>query len=65
MFLDTQYWVIRFKELFLGTIDSASIYPRQVAKQALSYNSPAPILVHNHPSVDPDPSDADRRITHA
>lgn len=63
VFLDSQHRVISFEELFRGTIDSASIYPREVVKQALVHNAAAVILVHNHPSGDPEPSNADRRIT--
>ena len=63
LFLDSQHRVIRFEGLFRGTIDSASVYPREVVKQALGCNAAAVILVHNHPSGDPEPSDADRRIT--
>ncbi|MEA3250600.1 MAG: DNA repair protein RadC [Pseudomonadota bacterium] len=63
VFLDTQHRIIHFEELFRGTIDSASVYPREVVKQALACNAAAVILVHNHPSGDPEPSDADRRIT--
>lgn len=63
LFLDTQHRVIRFEALFRGTIDAASVYPREVVKQALACNAAAVILVHNHPSGDPTPSDADRRIT--
>ncbi len=63
LFLDCQHRVICFEELFRGTIDSASVYPREVVKQALACNAAAVILVHNHPSGDPEPSDADRRIT--
>lgn len=63
LFLDSQHRVIRFEELFRGTIDAASVYPREVLKAALAYNAAAVILVHNHPSGDPEPSDADRRIT--
>tara|TARA_B100000700_G_scaffold59109_1_gene64260 strand:- start:59224 stop:59721 length:498 start_codon:yes stop_codon:yes gene_type:complete len=63
VFLDSQHRVIRFEELFRGTIDSASVYPREVVKQALASNAAAVILVHNHPSGDPEPSDTDRRIT--
>ena len=61
--LDTQHRLIAFDELFRGTIDSASVYPREVVKHALHHNAAAVILVHNHPSGDPEPSDADRRIT--
>nr|WP_299379732.1 DNA repair protein RadC [uncultured Halomonas sp.] len=63
LFLDSQHRVIRFEELFRGTIDSASVYPREVVKQALAHNAAAIILVHNHPSGNPEPSDADQRIT--
>ncbi|SEO41693.1 RadC family protein [Vreelandella aquamarina] len=63
LFLDSQHRVIRFEEMFRGTIDAASVYPREVLKTALAYNAAAVILVHNHPSGDPEPSDADRRIT--
>lgn len=63
VFLDSQHRVIRFEELFRGTIDTASVYPREVLKAALAYNAAAVILVHNHPSGDPEPSEADRRIT--
>lgn len=63
LFLDSQNRVICFEELFRGTIDSASVYPREVVKRALACNAAAVILVHNHPSGDPEPSDADRRIT--
>lgn len=63
LFLDSQHRVIGFEELFRGTIDAASVYPREVVKRALACNAAAVILVHNHPSGDPEPSDADRRIT--
>ncbi|SHE75783.1 DNA repair protein RadC [Modicisalibacter ilicicola DSM 19980] len=63
VFLDSQHRVICFEELFRGTIDAASVYPREVVKCALEHNAAAVILVHNHPSGDPEPSAADRRIT--
>lgn len=49
--------------MFRVTINPASVYPRKVLKAALTYNSAAVILVHNHLSHDPEPSDSDRRIT--
>ncbi|CUR46205.1 DNA repair protein RadC [Alloalcanivorax xenomutans] len=55
--------MISFEELFRGTIDSASVSPREVVKQALANNSAAVIPVHNHPLGDPEPSVADRRTT--
>ena len=63
MLLDNQHQLIRFEELFFGTIDAASVYPREVVKAALYANAGAVIFAHNHPSGDPEPSQADRRIT--
>ena len=63
LLLDNRHRVIAFDELFRGTIDSASVYPREVIKHAIEHNAAAVILVHNHPSGDPEPSEADRRIT--
>lgn len=63
LFLDNRHRVIVFEELFRGTIDGASVFPREVVKQALAVNAAAVILVHNHPTGDPLPSDADRKIT--
>ena len=64
LFLDQRHRVIRFEELFKGTLDTASVYPREVIKRALELNAAAVILVHNHPSGDPEPSGADEYITH-
>ena len=63
MFLDNQHQLIEFEELFFGTIDAASIYPREVVKAALNYNAAAVVFAHNHPSGIAEPSQADRRIT--
>ena len=63
LFLDNRHRVIAFEELFRGTIDGASVHPREVVKRALAYNAAALILSHNHPSGVAEPSDADRRIT--
>ncbi|WP_455234657.1 RadC family protein [Thiogranum longum] len=63
LFLDTRHRVIAFEELFKGTIDGASVYPREVVRRALQHNAAAVILAHNHPSGVAEPSDADRRIT--
>jgi len=49
--------------MFRGTLDSASVHPREVVKEALALNAGAIILSHNHPSGHPEPSDADRHIT--
>lgn len=61
--LDTRHRIIGFHELFRGTIDSAAVYPREVAKLALEHNAAALILTHNHPSGDPTPSQADINLT--
>ncbi|MEF1289125.1 JAB domain-containing protein [Vibrio sp. M260118] len=63
LFLDNQHRVISGEPLFQGTIDSASVYPREVVKRALEHNSAALILAHNHPSGVAEPSQSDRRIT--
>lgn len=63
LFLDAQHQMLAFEELFLGTLDSSAVYPREVVKAALNHNAGAVILAHNHPSGVTTPSDADRRIT--
>lgn len=63
LFLDTRHRVLAFEALFHGTIDGASVYPRQVVKRALTHNAAAVILTHNHPSGVAEPSQADRLLT--
>jgi DNA repair protein RadC len=63
LFLDAKHRLLAFEALFQGTIDSASVYPRQVVKRALAYNAAALILTHNHPSGVAEPSQADRDLT--
>ncbi|TBU94828.1 RadC family protein [Stutzerimonas kirkiae] len=63
LFLDAKHRVIAFEVLFQGTVDSASVYPRQVIKRALAQNAAALILSHNHPSGITEPSPADRLLT--
>ncbi len=63
LYLDNRHRIIHFEELFRGTIDSTSVYPREVVKQSLSVNAAAIILAHNHPSGVAEPSQADERIT--
>ncbi len=63
LFLDNRHRVLRFDELFRGTIDGTSVYPREVVKEALAINAAAVILAHNHPSGVAEPSQADERIT--
>lgn len=63
LFLDSQHRLIEFKELFCGTIDTCSVYIREVAKEALVLNSAAVIFAHNHPSGEFEPSQTDIHIT--
>ena len=63
LLLDSQHRVIQFVELFRGTIDSASVYPREVVSLVLEKKAAAVIVCHNHPSGIAEPSQADRRIT--
>ncbi len=63
LFLDNRNRVISFDELFRGTIDGASVHPREVVKIALQRNAAAVILAHNHPSGVAEPSQADEIIT--
>ncbi len=63
LFLDNQHRVIAFEELFYGTIDGASVHPREVVKRALHHNAAAIVLAHNHPSGSDEPSVADKQIT--
>ena len=63
MLLDSQHKVLECNVIFSGTIDGASIHPREIVKAALYGNAAAVILAHNHPSGQPEPSTADKRIT--
>ena len=61
--LDNRHRVVECQELFRGTIDGASVHPREVVKEALLRNTAACILLHNHPSGVAEPSQADEFIT--
>jgi DNA repair protein RadC len=63
LFLDNRHRVIRFEPLFFGTIDGASVHPREVVRRAIETNAAAVIFAHNHPSGVAEPSQADLRIT--
>ena len=63
LFLDNRHRVIQFEELFRGTIDSASVHPREVVRRCLFHNAAAVIFAHNHPSGIAEPSQSDERIT--
>jgi len=63
LFLDNRHRVISFVEMFRGTIDGASVHPREVVKEALKQNAAAVIFAHNHPSGVAEPSQSDKAIT--
>ena len=63
IFLDNQHRVIAFEVLARGTLDAASVYPREVVKRALAVGAAALIFAHNHPSGCAEPSAADRALT--
>jgi DNA repair protein RadC len=63
LWLDNRHRIIDCQKLFTGTVDGASVYPREVVRAALSVNACAAILAHNHPSGIAEPSAADRAIT--
>ncbi|MBS7545539.1 RadC family protein [Ancylobacter oerskovii] len=63
LFLNSQNRLIEARELFQGTINTAAVYPREIARQALLLNAAGIIVAHNHPSGVPTPSHADERVT--
>jgi DNA repair protein RadC len=63
LFLDTRHRLIHYEALFRGTIDGATVHPREVVKRGLYHNAAAIIVGHNHPSGVAEPSEADRGIT--
>lgn len=63
IFLDNKHCVLACEDIFQGTIDGSAIHPREVAKAALRHNATAVIYAHNHPSGNPEPSQADVNIT--
>ena len=63
LYLDNRHRIIEFNKHFTGTIDGCSVHPREIVKRALELNAAAAILSHQHPSGNPEPSQADQRIT--
>ena len=63
LWLDNRHRILDCQRLFTGTVDGASVYPREVVRAALSINACAAIFAHNHPSGIAEPSAADRAIT--
>lgn len=63
LFLDTRHHVVADETLFFGTLNGATVHPRDVVKAALSHNASAVILAHNHPSGNAEPSQSDATLT--
>ncbi len=63
LFLDNRHRVIEFEELFRGTLDAASVHPREIVRACIRHNAAAVIFAHNHPSGVAEPSEADRALT--
>lgn len=63
LLLDTRHRLLSYQELFFGTVDGAEVHPREIVKAALLVNATAVVMVHNHPSGNPEPSAADRAVT--
>lgn len=63
LFLDTRHRLLAFETLFLGTLDSTTVHPREVVRRALELGAAAVLLAHNHPSGVAEPSNADRALT--
>ena len=63
LFLDTRHRLISFEKLFLGSVDRANVYPREILKRALANNAAAVIFAHNHPSGVAEPSVSDIKLT--
>lgn len=63
LWLDSRHRLIELQDLFFGTINGASVYPREVVRAAMRHNAAAVILAHNHPSGVAEPSPADKQLT--
>jgi len=63
LYLDSKHRLIKFDIVFTGTIDGCSVHPREIVKRVIEHNAAAVVFAHNHPSADPNASDADKSIT--
>jgi len=63
LFLDTRHRALGFEELFYGTLDGSEVHPRELVRHALDHKAAAVIVGHNHPSGNPEPSTADKKLT--
>lgn len=65
LFLDVKNRLLAHEQMFTGTINACSVYPREVVKAALRHNAASIMLAHNHPSGVPEPSESDLALTRA
>jgi len=63
IFLNTKNRILEIEDLFKGTLNSSSVYPREIIQRSITLNAASLIFIHNHPSGDPQPSEKDREIT--
>jgi DNA repair protein RadC len=63
VFLDAQNQIITIEDLFAGTVDASSVYPREIMERALQLKAVGVVCVHNHPTGNPGPSDNDCQVT--
>ncbi|HRN58837.1 MAG TPA: DNA repair protein RadC [Chiayiivirga sp.] len=63
LFVDTRHRPIAMEELFMGTLDSSEVHPREVVRRAMEHNAAAVVFAHNHPSGIAEPSASDRALT--
>ncbi|HTV61022.1 MAG TPA: JAB domain-containing protein, partial [Verrucomicrobiae bacterium] len=63
LMLNTRHRLIQVDDAISGTIDTLLVHPREVFQKAIAANAAAVVLVHNHPSGDPSPSEADIKVT--
>lgn len=63
IFMDVRNRILKYDEMFRGSIAEAAVYPREVVKLALNLNAASVIFIHNHPSGDPQPSEHDIKLT--
>jgi DNA repair protein RadC len=63
VYLNSQNQIMEFKDLAQGTVDSSFIYPREVIEGAINCGAVSLVIVHNHPSGNPDPSESDKELT--
>jgi DNA repair protein RadC len=63
VYLNSQNQIVEIKDIAQGTVDSSYIYPREIIEWALKYSAVSLVIVHNHPSGNPEPSESDKELT--